>query len=117
MAIFSNNKWVTVSDAQVVVDPEIQATMLDNADGTFTYSFTPTKIGKITVLVYLENTSNGVYAQFWNTIDLTGDIDLSWMYPNINKTWTSLVTTNQLSNTSGRMTTYISPPVNGTYTI
>ena len=92
--------------------------MVDNGDGTYTYSFTSTKSGKITVLVYLENNTTPVYALLWNNINLFGDVDKTWMYSNFNLVWASgFLTTSQLANTSGRFTTYITVPKDDTYTI
>ena len=39
------------------------------------------------------------------------------MYSSITQAWYSLITTNQLAPTSGRLTTYLTVPQNDTYTI
>ena len=58
-----------------MINPEIKAYMTDNGDGTYSYSFTSTSNGKLTVFAYLENNTNGVYAMFWNDLNLSGNPD------------------------------------------
>ena len=111
-----NDNWITNIGATIVLNPEIKADMTDNGDGTYSYSFTSTTSGKLTVLIYLDNSNNGVYAQFWNSIDLTGSVDKTWWYSTINQFWTPLVTTTSAAPTSGRLTTFLTVPQNDTYT-
>ena len=91
--------------------------MTDNEDGTYSYSFTSTSNGKLTVFAYLENNTSGVYAVFWNNVNLSENPDKTWMYTSISQTWNTLVTTTQIDQTSGRLTTYLTVPQNDTYTI
>ena len=108
---------MTNSGAAVVVNPEIQSYMTDNLDGTYSYTFTPTSTGKLTVLVFLESNTAGVYGEFWNNINLAGNVDKTWYYTSLNLAWNSLVTTTSIAPTSGRLTTYLTVPQDGTYTI
>ena len=117
LILFSNDNWVTNSGAATVINPEIKTSMIDNGDGTYSYSFTSIKSGKLTVLIYLDSSLNGVYAEFWNNINLSGNVDKTIRYPVINYYWYPLVTTTQCDLTSGRLTTYLTVPKNDTYTI
>ena len=83
----------------------------------YTYSFTSTSNGKLTVFAYLESNISGIYAIFWNNLNLSGNPDKTWIYSSIVQRWNTLVTTNQLAPTSGRFTTYLAVPQNDTYTI
>ena len=91
--------------------------MTDNGDGTYSYSFTSTSNGKLTVFAYFESNTGGIYAVFWNNLNLSGNPDKTWMYSSIVQRWSTLVTTNKLAPTSGRLTAYLTVPQNDTYTI
>ena len=107
----------TVSGATTVVNPEIKTYMTDNGNGTYSYSFMLTQSGKITILVYFEP-PNPVFFELWPNLNLDGAILESRWYPNINNSWTSgSVASTYIVDVSGRFTTYLTPPIDDTYTI
>ena len=116
--MYSSNSWIAVSGASVVVNPEIKAYMFDNGDGTYSYSFTSLNSGKLSILVYLENLNSGVYVEIWDNVSLSGAVDKTTRYSNINTSWTSGHLTSHYSVLcSGRYTATLSVPINDTYTI
>ena len=98
-----------------MVKPEIKEYMLDNGDGTYSYSFKSLNSGKLSILVYLENLNSGVYVEIWDNISLSGAVDKTTRYSNINKSWTSGFLTSHYSILcSGRYTATLSAPINDT---
>ena len=62
----------SVSDRQIVIDNEIFEEMVKGPDGTYQYSFTITKVGKITISIMLA-TQGGVLAEYFGNNGLSGN--------------------------------------------
>ena len=61
-----------VSGRQIVIDNEIFEEMIKGPDGTYQYSFTITKVGKITISIMLA-TQGGVLAEYFGNNGLSGN--------------------------------------------
>ena len=106
-----------VAGATTVINPEIKAYMTDNKNGTYSYSFILTKLGKITILVYLEPL-NPVLFEVWCNKIFSGNECNSYWYSNINNSWTSgYITSSYVIEIAGRFQTYLVPPISDTYKI
>ena len=91
--------------------------MTDNSNGTYSYNFTITNSGKITILVYLEP-PHPVYFKIWWNLNLYGTECDSYYYSDINNYWASgNIASNHTVQISAKYTTYLIPPINDTYTI
>lgn len=61
--------WTEVASARQVLSSPLVGTMTDNADGTYSYTYSVTLDGIVTVFVYKESHITGV---FYNSATLTG---------------------------------------------
>ena len=61
-----------VSGAQTVIDSEIFEQMIMSTDGSYHYSFTVTRYGKITICILLY-TQNGVYEEYYANTEFSGN--------------------------------------------
>ena len=81
-----NYEWVANAGRQTVLTNEIVAQMTDNYDGTYTYNYTVSRPGQITVSV-LHYTNGGVYQEYFPNNLLSGDNGLNGTTSNINYNW------------------------------
>ena len=75
--------WDVVSGAKTTISPMIFDKMTDNSDGTYSYSYSVSNNGALSILVKLV-TGNGVYSIFYSTTDWTGSPQLTTTLPFIN---------------------------------
>ena len=91
--------------------------MTDHSNGTYSYSFMALSEGYAIMSAYIE-IARPVVADFWNNIYLSGTVDYSTTYTQLNENWgNGLVTDTQGDYVSGRFTFTIIPPNSDTYTI
>ena len=77
-------EWAIVSSAATTLSSSISGVMSDKGDGTYTYSYTVTNTGKISVHVYLKG-GNGWYAEYHSGSDYSGEKLGSAIETNINR--------------------------------
>ena len=76
----NNYQWVANAGRQTVLIDEIIAQMTDNHDGTYTYNYSVSRPGQITVSV-LHYTNGGVYAEYFPNTSESGDNAYNSTYP------------------------------------
>lgn len=110
-----NQAWNAVGGAKQVFASNIDATMTDNGDGTYSYSYIPNQSGEITVLVYLED-APGVYAEHFSNPSWSGDPAAIQRFDNINTNWGSGdIYSGRSNQVSSYFYTKLLAPVTGTY--
>ena len=72
--------WNVVSGAKTTISPMIFDKMTDNSDGTYSFSYSVSNNGALSILVKLV-TGNGVYSIFYSTTDWTGSPQLATTLP------------------------------------
>ena len=94
-----------------------EALMTYNGDGTYSYNYTLSVIGKVSIWVILRNTGI-VYGDFYPNYSLTGSPDVSNISTTIDYNWGSGVVVSGLSDlVSATFNSYLRPNVTDTYTI
>ena len=76
----SNYEWTADAGRQTVLTSEIVAQMTDNHDGTYSYNYSVSRPGQITVSV-LHYTNGGVYAEYFPYSSITGINEHNSTYP------------------------------------
>ena len=108
--------WTVISGAANTMSSPFEALMTYNGDGTYTYNYTLSVVGKVSLCVILRNTGivNGV---FYTGLGFTGTA-----YSNISTTIDYMygggyIIGTQTDSVSAEFTTYLRPNVTGTYII
>ena len=110
----TNFDWVTVSGASNTVSPTILTTMTDNTDGTYSYSYTPDRKGKLTYYVIAKN-QQGILSEWFTNIAWTGTASVT----NTTSTFTvvyspgTAIVGSQSTNVGGVYYTYLKAPITG----
>jgi cysteine-rich repeat protein len=107
--------WVEDSTAKQSLQSSFNGTMVDHSNGTYTYSFTVEQSGEISIIV--QGLGNGVYAEYYRTINLSGNVALTRVLPNIYLTFGSNDIPGQPDHWTAKFTTLIKPNYSGTFTI
>ena len=76
----NNYEWVANVGRQTVLTSDIVAQMTDNHDGTYTYNYSVSRPGQITVSV-LHYTNGGVYAEYFSNTAYYGNNAYNSTYP------------------------------------
>ena len=110
----TNFDWVTVSGASNTVSPSILTTMTDNSDGTYSYSYTPDRKGKLTYYVIAKN-QQGILSEWFTNIAWTGTASVT----NTTSTFTvvyspgTAIVGSQSTNVGGVYYTYLKAQITG----
>lgn len=105
-----------VAGRQTVITPEISAVMTDNSDGTYSYSYTVNRPGKITVSVYMY-TQGGVYNEYYPNNNYNVNNGKNNITSTLNFDWGSGNIYGGVSDdVSAKYFFIIKAPVTGTYT-
>jgi hypothetical protein len=108
--------WVAVGGAKQVFASNIDATMTDNGDGTYSYIYTPQQSGEITVSVYLED-SVGVYAEHFSNSAWSGNPAAVKSFYNVDINWgTGDIYPGRADNVASYFYMKLRAPVTGSYT-
>jgi hypothetical protein len=111
-----SQSWTADTSAKAVFASPIDATMTDNGNGTYSYTYTPQQSGEITVLVYLED-SLGVYFEHFDNHNWSGDPASTITYNNIDINWGSGdIITGRSDFVSSYIYTKLRAPASTTYT-
>ena len=76
----NNYWWYPNTGRQTVLTSDIVAKMTDNLDGTYTYNYSVSRPGQITVSV-LHYTNGGVYAEYFPNTSESGNNAYNSTYP------------------------------------
>ena len=90
--------------------------MTDHGNGTYSFSYSVMKSGKVSVLVYLED-APGVYVEYFANQFWIGNIAKTETLYNIDKDWGSgEIIPGKINNVSANLYTKLRAPVTGSYT-
>ena len=115
--ITSQTEWKTVVGAANTMSSQFEALMTYNGDGTYTYNYTLSVLGKVSIWVILRNTGI-VKGDFYTNYSQLGSPAVSNISTDINFNWGSGSVVSGVSDcVSANFKTYLRPNVTDTYTI
>ena len=115
--ISSQVDWTVVGGAASTMSSPFEALMTYNGDGTYSYNYTLSVTGKISLWVILRNTGI-IYGSFYTNTGLAGAAAASNISTTIDYLYGGgTVVGGQTDNVSAQFRTYLRPNVTDTYTI
>ena len=113
----ANFNLIPATGQQIVLDQEIFEQMTLGTDGTYQYSFTLTKVGKITICVLLY-TQGGAFVEYFENTSLFGDnsVNRTETITEFNFNWGEgeISPTGRAENVSKRYNFLLKSPATGT---